>query len=73
MLHLGDLFVEPPKIIKFNRWFCLKNESSTKLNHIFDVKISFYARNAIKKWSQECSQKQSLLFNFCNIFWSVDI
>ena len=21
-----------------------------------------------KKWNQECKQKQSLLFNFCNIF-----
>ena len=35
--HLGHLFAQPPKIIKFNRLYCLKNEPSTKLNHIFTV------------------------------------
>ena len=26
-----------------------------------------------KKWNQECKQKQSLLFNFCNIFLSFNL
>ena len=46
----------------------LKKWANTKLNHIFIVLISFGARNAIKKWNQECKQKQSLLYNFRDIF-----
>ena len=26
-----------------------------------------------KKWNQECKQKQSFLFNFCDYFWSFDL
>ena len=66
--HLGHLFVYPPKIIQFNSWSSLKNEPSTKLNHIFIVQISFWVRNAIKHEAKNVKKKQWLLFNFCNIF-----
>ena len=29
----------------------------------------FLREKRYKKWNQECKQKQSLLFNFCNIFY----
>ena len=62
--YLGHLFAWTPQIIKFNRWSCSKNEPNTKLNHIFIVLISFYARNAWKNETKNAN-KNSL---FCSIF-----
>ena len=45
-----------------------KKSAKHNFKYIFVVYISFFTRNAIKKWNQECKKKQSLLFNFCNIF-----
>ena len=53
-------FAEPPKIIKFNRWFCIKNEPNC-VNQ-------FLRKKRHKKWRQECKQKQWLSFKFCKIF-----
>ena len=55
--HLGHL--------RFNKWFCSKNELSTKSNHCVN---QFLRKKRHKKWNQECEQKESFLFNFCNIF-----
>ena len=66
--HLSHLFAWTHKINKFNRWSCSKNEPNTL------VKTNIYCANQIlceklhKKWNQECKLKQSLSFNFCNIF-----
>ena len=63
--HLAHFFGYPPKIIKFNRWYCLENDPSTKLYLLWK---SVLCEKHHKTWSQEWKQKQSLLFNFCNIF-----
>ena len=65
--HFGHLFAKTPEINKFNRWSCSKTEPNTKLNHSYYVN-PFLRKKRHKKWNQECKQKQSLLFNFCNIF-----
>ena len=67
--HLKSFLLKGPltvkvrkKIInKFNWWSCSKNQPNTKLNQILREKRH-------KNWKQECKQKHSLLFNFCNIF-----
>ena len=65
--HLGHLFRQTPKIVKFNRWSSLKNMRNSKLNHIYCVS-QFLREKRHKIWNQECKQKQSLTFDFCNIF-----
>ena len=49
-------------MILFKSWAKHKVKS-----HIYCVN-QFLREKRHKKWNRECKQKQSLLFNFCNIF-----
>ena len=49
-------------MILFKKWAKHKVKS-----YIYCVN-QFLREKRHKKWNQECKQKQSLLFNFCNIF-----
>ena len=49
-------------MILFKKWAKHKVKS-----YIYCVN-QFLHEKRHKKWSQECKQKQSLLFSFCNIF-----
>ena len=59
-------------MITFYGWSCSINEPKTKQakkvkSYIYCVN-QFLHKKHHKKSNQECKQKQSLLFNFCNIF-----
>ena len=57
-------------VFKFDRWSCSKNEPNTRINIYFlCTYVSFLQEKRHKKWNQDCKQKQSLLFNFCDIFY----
>ena len=49
-------------MILFKKWAKHKVKS-----HIYCVN-QFLRKKGHKKWSKKCKHKQSLLFNFCNIF-----
>ena len=49
-------------MILFKKWFKHKLKS-----YIYYVN-QFLREKRHKKWNQECKQKQSLLFSFCNMF-----
>ena len=46
----------------FKKWAKHKGKS-----YIYGVN-QFLREKRHKKWNQECKQKQSVLFNFCNVF-----
>ena len=66
-VHLGHLFLQTPKAIKFNRWFCSKKWAKPKVESYIYCENQYLREKRHKKWSQECKQKQPLLFNFCNV------
>ena len=49
-------------MILFKKWAKHKVKS-----YIYCVN-QFLREKRMKKWNQECKQKQSILFNFCDIF-----
>ena len=59
--HLGHLFPQPPKIIKFNRWSCLKKWAKHKIKSYICciVWVSFRARNAIKNETKKVNKTVS--------------
>ena len=50
-------------MILFKKWFKHKVKP-----YIYCVN-QFLHEKCHKKWNQECKQKQSVLFNFCNMFY----
>ena len=64
--HLGHLFA---KINMFNWWSCSKKGAKHKVkSYIYSVN-QFLRKKYHKRWNEEYKQKQSCLFNFCNIFY----
>ena len=55
-------------MILFRKWAKHKDKSCIYCAN------QFLCEKRHKKWGQECKQKQSLLFNFCNIliYWSLE-
>ena len=54
-------------MILFKKW--AKHKVKSNIYYV----DQFLRKKRHKKWNQECKQKQSLLFNFCNIFYLFSI
>ena len=63
--HLGHLFTQTLKIIKFNRW---KKWAKHKVKSYIRCINQYLHEKHHEKWDHECKQRQFLLFNICNVF-----